>query len=169
MNNIYFEKVSFEQFEKDLKAIYPSAFTDGMIRAAYDMIILPKRSTVGAIGYDFFSPLSFALTEKYPVILIPTGIRVHMDQGVGLFLMPRSGLGFKTGMSLSNTIGLIDPDYYYADNEGHIMAKLERGFKDLDIDAGDRFMQGVFIPCLTTSEESLNCTVRTGGFGSTGL
>ena len=37
---------------------------------------------------------------------------------------PRSGLGFKYRLQLNNTVGIIDSDYFYSDNEGHIFAKL---------------------------------------------
>lgn len=58
-------------------------------------------------------------------------------------------------------------DYSYSDNEGHIMAKVttEQPFM---LNAGDRFMQGIFVPYWTvTSDQPLKET-RNGGFGSTG-
>ena len=56
-------------------------------------------------------------------IKIPTGIRVEMDQGWVLKCYPRSGLGFKYRLQLNNTVGIIDSDYFYSDNEGHMFAK----------------------------------------------
>lgn len=61
-------------------------------------------------------------------------------------------------------------DYYFADNEGHIMAKItndSRDGKTLKLNAGDRFMQGIFLPFgITYNDEATE--KRTGGFGSTG-
>ena len=48
----------------------------------------------------------------------PTGIRVWMEPEWVLKCYPRSGLGFKFRLQLNNTVGIIDSDYYYSDNEG---------------------------------------------------
>ena len=79
----------------------------------------------------------------------------------------RSGLGFKYQMMLSNTLALIDSDYFYSDNEGHIMIKLvNRGDKEINIPSGKGFAQGVFMQYGITADD--NCDgVRNGGFGST--
>lgn len=79
---------------------------------------------------------------------------------------PKSGLGFKYGMRLSNTIGIIDSDYYFSDNEGHIQAKFS-AHKPFSVNAGQKFMQGIFIPYGITCDDHANA-VRNGGFGSTG-
>ena len=55
---------------------------------------------------------------------IPTGIHVEMEENWVLKCYPRSGLGFKFRLQLNNTVGIIDSDYFYSDNEGHIFAKL---------------------------------------------
>ena len=39
---------------------------------------------------------------------------------------PRSGLGFKYRLQLNNTVGIIDSDYFYSDNEGHIFSKITK-------------------------------------------
>lgn len=61
----------------------------------------------------------------------------------------------------------IDSDYYYADNEGHIMIAL-RNMRDylVRFPAGDRIMQGVFLPFGITVDDSAEAK-RTGGIGST--
>lgn len=110
---IKFEKVSFEQFEKDCKKI--GLWTDEEIKRAYDGIILPKRSTSGSAGYDFITPFAFELNKIWKgrefeedIVTIPTGVRVIMPKNLCLILAPRSGLGFKSGMYLANTLGVID-------------------------------------------------------------
>lgn len=170
MQGIKFEKVSFSQFEKDCKKI--GCWDDKEIKEAYEGLKLPKRGTTGSAGYDFVTPFEFWLSRysqllEDEIVTIPTGIRVKMSQGKALILMPRSGLGFKSGMTLANTLGLIDSDYYYSDNEGHIMAKFVVGFKETHVQQFERVMQGIFIDYYTTEDDDANAT-RNGGFGSTG-
>ena len=74
-------------------------------------------------------------------------------------------------MQLDNTVGIIDGDYFYADNEGHIQAKMtncSQEGKCLSIPAGGGFMQGIFLPFGITVDDQASGR-RTGGFGSTGV
>ena len=101
--------------------------------------------------------------------LIPTGIRAEMEPGWVLMLFPRSSLGFKHAMRLSNTVGIIDSDYAFAKNEGHIMVKLRNPLEEpVTIGRGERFCQGVFLPYGTAEEDESGFGERSGGFGSTG-
>lgn len=161
-----FFKVSFEQFKDGYAGDFGGSEED--IRLVYDAIELPKRATVGSAGYDFYSPISFKL-EPGQTIKIPTGIRAKMDEDWVLMLFPRSGLGFKYRLQLNNTVGIIDSDYYGSDNEGHIFVKITNDSnenKTLEIEKGQGFAQGLFIPYgITVDDECEN--VRNGGFGST--
>ena len=162
-----FEKVSFEQFYRAMKDEFGIGETEA--RMMYDLIDIPKRSTVGSAGYDFMSPVSVVLAPGASA-KIPTGIRVKIDEGWWLCCAPRSGLGTKYRMQLDNTIGVIDSDYYNADNEGHIFAKItndSRQEKVLEIKAGDRFVQTIFVPFGITYSDAAD-GVRNGGWGSTG-
>lgn len=162
-----FEKVSYEQFEKDMLKSF--ANDKETIKDIYDNIQLPKRSTVGAAGYDFFIPAKLTLAFKSWVV-IPTGIRCEMKEGWVLQIYPRSGHGFKYGVHLTNTVGIIDADYYNADNEGHIMVKLindsEMSYKPVSFNQDDAFCQGIFLPFGITEDDEVD-DIRTGGFGST--
>ena len=135
-------------------------------RMEWERIQLPQRSTAGAAGYDFYLPVPICVDEN-PMV-IQTGIRCEMDPGWVLLLFPRSGLGYKCGFSLSNTVGVIDEDYQYAANEGHISAKVYAADQPISLRAGDRFMQGVFLP-YGTALNGNNGGQRKGGTGSTGL
>ena len=102
-------------------------------------------------------------------IKIPTGIRAKMEIDWVLKLYPRSGLGFKYRLQLNNTVGIIDSDYYYSDNEGHIFAKITNDSnegKDVTVQKGTGFMQGIFIQYGITMDDDTE-DVRNGGFGST--
>ena len=134
-------------------------------RAEYENIILPKRATAGSAGYDFYAPYDFTL-EPNEEIIIDTGIRAKINDGWVLVILPRSGSGFKYGVRLANTAGVIDADYFIADNEGHIKIKLVGGTKTYSVKAGDAFAQGIFLPFGITVDDNCN-ELRTGGFGST--
>ncbi len=130
-------------------------------------IPLPRRATAGSAGYDFTAPVETVIPAGGSA-LIHTGIRAEMEPGWVLVLFPRSSLGFRTGVRLSNTAGIIDSDYAFAGNEGHIMVKLRNpSEEDVTIGRGERFCQGIFLP-YGTAEEEERFTARQGGLGSTG-
>ena len=135
-------------------------------KETFDGIILPKRATKGSAGYDFFAPETFSLSPN-ETIKIATGIRAKIDDGWVLMIFPRSGLGFKYRLTLDNTVGIIDSDYFNADNEGHIFIKMTNcGDKPLTVEKGKAFAQGVFLPYGITMDDDCDGE-RTGGFGST--
>ena len=167
MANFY--KVSFEQFKKDYGDCF-GCISNETIFAIYDSIKLPKRATRGSAGYDFYTPISFNL-KPGQTIKIPTGIRCEMEEGWVLKIYPRSGLGFKYRLQLNNTVGIIDQDYFYSDNEGHIMAKITNDTNEdkiIELHVGDGFMQGVFVEFGITYDDDAD-GIRNGGFGSTGV
>ena len=132
----------------------------------YQSVLLPLRATKGSAGYDFFAPKEFTL-EPNESIKIATGIRVKIDEGWVLKIYPRSSLGFKYRLSLDNTVGIIDSDYYYAENEGHIFIKMTNcGNKPLTVEKGKAFAQGIFLEYGITTDDDC-ATSRTGGIGST--
>ena len=82
---------------------------------------------------------------------------------------PRCGLGFKYRMQLNNTVGIIDSDYYFSSNEGHIFTKITNDSnegKTIEIKAGQGFMQGIFVEFGITFDDDTTA-LRDGGFGST--
>lgn len=161
-----FQKVSFEQFCAGWKDDFGG--TDEEIKAIYDSIKLPRRATSGSAGYDIFAPVDFTLAPN-ETIKIPTGIRCRIDEGWVLKIYPRSGLGFKFRLQLNNTVGIIDSDYYYSDNEGHIFIKITNASnenKTVQVSAGNGFAQGIFVEYGITIDDDVT-DVRNGGFGST--
>ena len=168
MNQIAkFETVSWEQFLKDARQLHPQQ-SEPALRAAYENILLPQRKTKGAAGYDFHSAIAFLLNTQ-ETIVIPTGVRVQIEEGWFLGILPRSGHGFKFRIQLDNTLGVIDADYYFAQNQGHILVKITNDSKQktqMDIRPGDAFAQGIFLPHgITVDDEAEG--IRRGGFGST--
>lgn len=158
-----FQKVSRERFLQDSGEL----IEDG--GAAYDSLRMPCRATRGSAGYDFYLPCDLTILPSQS-IKVPTGIRVRMKEGWVLQIYPRSGLGFKYRLQMDNTVGIIDADYYGADNEGHIFIKMTNDTHDgkaLVLHRGDAFAQGIFIEFgITVDDETEG--LRTGGLGSTG-
>ena len=160
-------KVSVEQFKKDWKDTFPET-EETEILNIYESIRLPKRATSGSAGYDFYAPVDIEL-KPGETIKIPTGVRVEMEANWVLKCYPRSGLGFKFRLQLNNTVGIIDSDYFYSDNEGHIFAKITNDTNEgkiVQISAGNGFMQGIFVEYGITVDDDVT-EVRNGGFGST--
>ena len=158
-----FEIVSFEQFKSSFDNL-----SEVEIKNIYDNLKLPKRATKGSAGYDFYAPFKITL-KPGETVKVPTGIRAYMELNWVLKLYPRSGLGFKYRLQLNNTVGIIDSDYYYSDNEGHIFAKITNDSnegKTVEIEAGTGFMQGIFVEYGITFDDDAT-EIRNGGFGST--
>lgn len=156
-----FYKVSANEYNK-------ARITAKNPQGEYDAVSLPRRATSGSAGYDFFAPFDLELKAGESA-KIPTAVRAEMADGWVLMLFPRSSLGFKYRLQLDNTVGIIDSDYFYADNEGHIFIKItndNREGKSLSIKAGEAFAQGVFVPFGITVDDDVT-DVRKGGFGST--
>src|SRR5690554_5930178 len=131
-------------------------------------INLPKRATKHSAGYDIESAFDYVI-EPGTIQMIETGIKVAMQDHEALMIYPRSSLGIKKGLIMSNAVGVIDKDYYNnPNNEGHIMIPLFNfGNKDAKVKKGERVAQGIFQMYLTTEDDDTN-QERTGGFGSSG-
>jgi dUTP pyrophosphatase len=159
-----FEKVSFEQFQSG----FDNLFSVEELKEIYEELPLPKRATKGSAGYDFFAPFDITLAPGQ-TIKIPTGIRAKMEDNWVVKLYPRSGLGFKFRLQLNNTVGIIDSDYYYSSNEGHIFAKITNDSnegKTVSIKKFTGFIQGIFLEYGITYDDEVE-EIRDGGFGST--
>lgn len=160
---------------------------------------IPRRSTKGSAGYDFFIPYQ---TLGYPgmTTYIPTGFkwdpsdsmiqivrqewlnqqfsdRIHSKRTLNfkcpyqvfLAIYPRSSYGMKYGLRLLNTTGIIDADYYNnEDNEGHIIIAFTTS-KELNLNPGDKFCQGIIQPYFISSGEVEVTATRSGGMGSTDM
>ena len=154
----YFEKISFEQFKKDIE--------DNI--KLYDEYSLPRRSTKYSAGYDFFSLYDFVLRPG-EIKKIPTGVKVNMNTDEMMMLVVRSSMGFKYNVRMCNQIGIFESDYYNnPTNEGHAWLKLQNeGNEDFVVKKGDAICQGIFTKFLTVTNEEEIKNERIGGVGST--
>lgn len=162
----YFEKVSFEQWKADCGI---KGLADKDLKEWYDAIQLPRQATAGSAGLDFYMPfnLNFESGSKWK---IATGVRWvtgEDEKDRVLLIVPRSGLGFRHGIRLPNTMGVIDADYCDADNEGHILVSLENPSDHaVPLPEGKPFAQGIIVR-YEVPEGAESDEVRKGGFGST--
>lgn len=159
----HFEKVSLKEFAR----AYGVTEDDPYVRKIYDQIKLPTRATTGSAGYDFYAPQDYIFIKDDPNTII-SGVRCVMDPGWVLMLFPRSGLGFKYGFRLMNSVGIIDSDFALGETEGDIMVRACVTEKSIEIKQGERFCQGVLIPFGLADNGNDETVDRTGGFGSTG-
>lgn len=153
-----FEKISFEQFKRDINDE----------KKLYDEYKLPIRKTKYSAGYDFFAIEDITIKPK-EIVKIPTGVKVIMNDDEALFFIIRSSLGFKYNTRMTNQVGVIDKDYYNnIDNEGHMFISLQNeGDKELVIKKGNSYVQGIFIKYGIVDDEEEVKNTRTGGLGST--
>ena len=161
-----FFKVSKERWISDFTALCGVSSEEA--GSVYEELKLPRRATRGSAGYDIFSPVDFEL-DPGEEIKIATGMRCRMDEDTVLLIVPRSSLGFKYRFQLNNTVGVIDSDYYYSDNEGHIFIRFTNDSKNgavLSISKGQALAQGIFVRYGITEDDDTE-ELRNGGIGST--
>jgi dUTP pyrophosphatase len=131
---------------------------------------LPQYTTSGSAGMDLRACIDAPLAlPPGGAELIPTGISIYIaDPELAAVLLPRSGLGHKSGIVLGNLVGLIDSDY-----QGPLMVSVwNRGGAPFTINPGDRIAQMVFVPVVQVGfdvvEDFLSTSRGAGGFGSSG-
>lgn len=131
---------------------------------------LPQRSTEQAAGYDFYSPVSVTI-GPHQWGMVRTHVKARMAADDVLLIFPRSSMGIKKHMMLSNTVGVIDSDYYNnPDNEGNIIVGIYNyGNTEQHIAVGEKIAQGIFLKFgITADDFTAAKSERRGGIGSTG-
>lgn len=130
---------------------------------------LPVRADARSAGYDFFSPIDVVLLPAQKTLIF-TDVKAYMQDDEVLMLYPRSSMGIKKGLMLSNTVGVVDSSYYSnKDNDGNIgLPLLNTSGKAIEIKRGERVAQGIFVKYLVADEDNVLHAERTGGMGSSG-
>lgn len=145
---------------------------EAVSRIKYNLEVkLPKRSTTGSAGYDFYyNDIEDTIIKPKEIVYVKTGVKVKFDNDIALLLLNRSSNPKKKGLILANGVGLVDSDYYNnEDNEGEIaFAFYNITDNDVIIKNGDKLGQGLFVPYAKLNLEENPENTRTGGFGSTG-
>lgn len=129
---------------------------------------MPRYQHEGDAGLDLASRVDFVL-EPGERAMIPTGIAVAIPRGYAGFVLPRSGLASRHGISLVNSPGLVDSGY--RGEMAIIMINTDKR-EAFHIKRGDRIAQLVIqkvVEATTVRVDELDATSRgEGGFGSTG-
>lgn len=139
------------------------------IKLAHPEARVPTYATDGSQGFDLYAVCP-EIVQVLPggVAVISTGVAFEVPPGHGLFILSRSGHGFKNGVRLCNSVGLLDSDYRDQLRVG-LHNDSEHPFY---VRHGDRVAQAVILPvprCEFEVVEELSDTERgLGGFGSTG-
>lgn len=130
---------------------------------------IPQNAYPGDGGVDLCATSHFEVAP-FERALVPCGIAIALPSGYAGFVIPRSGLALKQGVTLVNSPGLIDSNY-----RGEIKAILMNldPHETFFIERGDRIAQLVILRVEEASFklcDDLSSTDRgAGGFGSSGL
>jgi dUTP pyrophosphatase len=129
---------------------------------------LPEYSHEGDAGLDLYARESVTLRAGGGRALVATGILIAIPMGHGGFVLPRSGMAIKYGISVVNGPGLIDAAY-----RGEVKVILINTDPDSEyqITRGDRVAQLVIQRVESVAwqvVDSLDGVDRGGGFGHSG-
>lgn len=140
------------------------------IKKLRENAVVPKRATEFSAGADLYACIDEPVTiAPSGLAKIPTGIAIELPRGdFAAFLFARSGLGVKHGITLSNSVGVVDSDY-----RGEICVCLcNVSDKPYTIQPNERIAQMVVMPVVLADfiqADELSDTQRgEGGFGSSG-
>lgn len=126
-------------------------------------VVLPTRATVDSAGYDFVASEDVTIPAGQ-MRLVKTGVAAQMQDDEVLELFVRSSLAYKHQVTLQNSVGIIDRDFF--PNPIGVLLRNE-GEKPFVVKKGERIAQGLFKKYLKTTNDHVEAK-RNGGFGSTG-
>jgi len=131
--------------------------------------VLPMNAKEGDAGCDLVAVESCTLLAGGGRALIATGLALAIPDGYAGFVLPRSGLASKHGVTCANAPGLIDSGYRGELKVALVNLDPER---DYHVEKGDRIAQLVILATATSNfsvvDELPRATRGAGGFGSTG-
>lgn len=133
-------------------------------RIEYHDLEVPQRSTLYSAGYDLRTPLNIVV-PAHSRLLVPTGVTCKLRPYEYLAIVPRSGLALKKGITVLNSPGTVDSDYYPNDI-GVILYNTTD--EDVEFQRGDKIAQAIVQVYHTVEDDSPIDVTRVGGFGSTG-
>jgi len=156
----------FEVFDKALEKYHNYTF-ELPIKLS-DNAQLPTYAHDTDACADIYSLIDIVIPAHSISTQIPTGLRIALPEGWVAKIAPRSSIGAKTGLRLSNELGIIDADY-----RGEIKILYDNiSDSDYEIHAGDRIAQIWIEPVYRFKPFSVDILPETergeGGFGSSG-
>jgi dUTP pyrophosphatase len=151
---------------KRVRGFEPVPYPHLQMNTRPEYVMLPERGSSKAAGYDFAAPCGLRIAPGQKVFFW-TDVCAYMQDGEVLLLDVRSSTGTKKDLMLSNTIGVIDTDYYHnPKNGGNIGISLRNlTHEAIIIEKGEKVVQGIFVPFLPADDGDTD-KLRNGGFGS---
>lgn len=133
---------------------------------------VPVYGSAGAACFDLYAANIIDTTDDNGerTVIYGTGLQFEVPEGHVMMVYSRSGHGFKHGITLANSTGVIDADY-----RGEVRVKLRKSGTDIHgmPCVGERIAQAMIIPVQQVSfeeaDELSNTERGEGGFGSTGV
>ena len=133
-----------------------------------DQLLLPTKAHADDAGLDLHARVDVVLAAGGGRALVPTGVAVAIPRGHAGFVVPRSGLALKHGISLVNSPGIIDTGYR---GELQVIMINHDPQVDYHVRRGDRVAQ-LLVQAIANVEwsvvETLDDNDRGGGFGHSG-
>ena len=123
---------------------------------------LPERQTISSAGYDFYV-IEDVTIPPHEMVMLPTNVKAYMQDDEVLMLYARSSLAIKRGLTLQNTTGIIDSDFFPLEIK---IALKNNTDQPVTLLKNERCAQGIFMKYLVSDNGNLNNT-RDGGIGST--
>ena len=123
---------------------------------------LPERQTKSSAGYDFYV-IEDVTIPPHEMVMLPTNVKAYMQDDEVLMLYARSSLAIKRGLTLQNTTGIIDSDFFPLEIK---IALKNNTDQPVTLLKNERRAQGIFMKYLVSDNGNLNNT-RDGGIGST--
>ncbi|MFY9712231.1 MAG: dUTP diphosphatase [Microbacterium sp.] len=131
-------------------------------------VVMPGYAHPGDAGADLVAAEAVRLAPGERA-LVPTGLRIALPEGYAAFVVPRSGLAAKHGISIVNSPGTVDAGYRGEIKVSLINTDMRSAY---DVAVGDRIAQLIVMPvarAVFLPVDELPDSVRgDGGFGSTG-
>lgn len=134
-------------------------------------LAVPSYARAGDAGADLLARCDVLLACGGGRAVVPTGVAVAIPEGYAGFVLPRSGLAARHGITCLNTPGLVDSGYR---GELQVVLVNHDPTHDYTVSRGDRIAQLVILPAgqvafdLVAAEELGTSERGTGGFGHTG-
>ena len=164
------DRIIEDEYNNKSTAAYRRHSENVKIKLLDDYAKIPTRGTSESAGYDLYTiNKEETKIESGETVMLETGIALQLPDGYFGAIFPRSGLATKRGLSLINSVGVIDSDY-----RGQIMVGLHNYSNETQyIAPGERIAQLILLKydqiSFIESDKLVNTKRGEGGFGSTGI
>lgn len=150
-----------------LQERWPTVAKEASFMTTSAFAVVPVYKSTRAAGFDI-AVINGAKIYPGERIAFQTGLIIKPPANHWTLLAPRSSLQ-KKNLVLANQVGIVDEDYCGPEDE--IIVWLRNvGDRPVEVEAGDRVVQGIFIPSVRANFHYEGMVGKSrGGFGSTGL